>query len=163
MTANTTTLAAFLDFIAARIAEDEAVAEEAIDPARPGTHWQWAIPDDLGDPDAPRWLRTTEVFPTTSGVGSLPGFPLGFEFKAEPARGMEHIARHDPARVLADCQAKRAILDLRHRWHQQALQSPEPPFGDVLRAQVTAIDTVLHTWAAAVHSGHPDWRSEWAL
>ena len=55
------------EFLLARVAEDEAVAQDAVNPDRPGTHWQWMAPDGSDDPDAMLWLRTTEVFPTTSG------------------------------------------------------------------------------------------------
>ena len=112
------------DFILQRVAEDEAVAREAIDPARPGEHWRWEAPDATDDPDAQLWLRTAEEFATTSGVGPLPAFPLGFEFKAEPSRGMAHIARHDPARVLAECEAKRRIVGL------HVCACPDPTCGD---------------------------------
>lgn len=34
---------------------------------------------------------------------------------AAQIRDLEHIARHDPARVLADCAAKRKVVDVAHR------------------------------------------------
>ena len=100
-----------VEFLEARLAEDEAVAREAITPYRPGTHWEWESTADDDDPESPRWLRTVEEFPTTSGVGDLPGFPLGYDCKAEPSPAMDHIARHDPARALAEVAAKRGILE----------------------------------------------------
>lgn len=99
-----------VEFLLARFGEDEAVARDAIDPERPGTHWQWKIPGGA-DPDGPLWLRTVEEFPTASGVGPLPAFPLGYEVTADSSRAMPHIARHDPARVLAECASKRQIIE----------------------------------------------------
>ena len=49
----------------------------------------------------------------------------------------EHIARHDPARVLAECAAKRVLLG---------------------NANYTALNAL-----AAVYADHPDYKQEWAL
>lgn len=102
-----------VQFLEARLAEDEAVAREAITPDRPGTHWEWESTADDDDPESPRCLCTVEEFPTKSGVGDLPGFPL-YGCRADPSPAMDHIARHDPARVLREVAAKRAVMS-RHR------------------------------------------------
>ena len=161
------------EFLLARIAEDEAVARGAIDPDRPGTHWRWEVPDDTGDLDAPRWLRTAEVFPTTSGVGSLPGFPLGFEFLAEPSRGMAHIARHDPARVLAECEAKRRIAGLHfvgdaedwdpEHWACRLCQWDEDCDSPKHEHQHGSGRFPCETLRALAlpYADHPDYRGEW--
>ncbi|WP_371053639.1 DUF6221 family protein [Rhodococcus gordoniae] len=140
-----------VEFLEARIAEDEAIAREAIDPDRPGTHWKWEAPDDYGDdPEAPLWLRTVEEFPTTSGVGDLPAFPVGYDFMASPSsRGMAHIARHDPARVLRQCAALRGLVE----WH--------------VHINGSSVDDIeypieLLTYLAGIWSDHPDYRQEWA-
>jgi Family of unknown function (DUF6221) len=80
-----------------------------------------------------------------------------------------HIARHDPARVLREVEAKRKILDL---WHNPAKvehlpegahegRDPDEIMRDVAVAE--AIDEIVRT-LAAVYSDHPDydeaWRSE---
>lgn len=143
------------DFLLQRLSEDEAAARAAIDPDRPGTHWRWVVPDDGSDPDAPRWLRTTEVFPTTSGVGPLPAFPLGFEFKAEPSRGMDHIARHDPARVLADVEAKRKIVE------RCAYATQDSFAGDYDLAPRCDLAWDILCDLASVFADHPDYRAEW--
>lgn len=135
------------EFLLARIAEDERVARAALDPDRPGIHWQWVVPDEAGDLDAPRWLRTAEEFPTTSGVGPLPAFPLGFEFRAEPSRGMDHIARHDPARVLAECEAKRRIVE---RCSAVDYAMPSHHLAHGILADL-----------ALPYADHPDYRPEW--
>jgi hypothetical protein len=53
---------------------------------------------------------------------------------------------YDPARVLAECAAKRAIIETQPVSKIAALPNPF-----ILRA------------LAAVYSGHPDYRQEWAL
>src|SRR5690606_17844004 len=67
-----------------------------------------------------------------------------------------HIARHDPARVLAECQAKRAIVE-----HILVQMRDEPTMtrGRAHRG--------LTPWAytlrlfAAVYADHPDYQEEW--
>lgn len=107
------------EFLLARVAEDEEVARAAIDadsPDRRGQRWVWQrVEEDASF----SWLRSVEEFPTTSGVGPLPAFPLGYDTKVyEPTSAMPHIARHDPARVLAECAAKRAIVALHRGGHE---------------------------------------------
>ena len=93
-----------------------------------GSHWQWVNNHDdrvlTPDPATEEWLdedseagqpslRSVEEFDTTSSY-TLPQFPI---HNAEEIRSAVagHIARHDPARVLREVAAKRALLDL-HRW-----------------------------------------------
>lgn len=72
------------EFLLARIAEDEAVARAAT----PGP-WEWE--------------------PETEGCGSIGAVgDVGIHVSDEDA---EHIARWDPARVLAECDAKRRIVN----------------------------------------------------
>jgi len=149
------------EFLLARIAEDAAAAGAAIDPDRPGTHWAWFAPDDNADPDAPRWLRSTEEFPTVSGVGPLPAFPLGFEFLAEPSTAMAHIARHDPARVLAECAAKRRIVR-RAQAAESALREPDLDDGTYFIRRSCRDSWVLALGDLALpYADHPDYREEW--
>ena len=139
-----------VEFIEARIAEDDAVAREAIDPARPGTHWEWAAPDYDPDPTSPRWLRTVEEFPTTSGVGDLPGFPLGADCQvSEPRRGMAHVARHDPARVLRQCAALRALIEHHVHVNGRSVEDFDYP-----------IEPLCHL--ASIWSDHHDYEQDWA-
>jgi hypothetical protein len=102
-----------------QIAADEEAARAAIDPKRPGTHWRWfdydtdrpLTPEDFKQDGGytAAYLATTEEFPTTSGVGDLPAFALSRVEELEGAG--PHIARWDPARVLAECAAKRKIIE----------------------------------------------------
>jgi hypothetical protein len=164
----TTTTQTITDFLLARIGEDEAVAQAAIDKGRPGTHWQWVRAYDdvvvedpaLDDTDEYQYsLRTVEHFPTASGVGDLPAFVIGAVFPSE-SLGHVHIARHDPARVLAECKAKRQVIDA--AWISD--MNHEAERDDRTRAQVEADgDEPFIVFAlAAVYASHPDFRAEWA-
>ncbi len=143
-----------VEFLEARLAEDEAAAREAITPDRPGTHWEWESTADDDDPESPRWLRTVEEFPTTSGVGDLPGFPLGYDRKAEPSPAMDHIARHDPARIRREVAAKRALV-ASHDIGRDPCEAHDAMYESV------PCDVILHL--ASAYSNHPDYQQEWAL
>lgn len=67
-----------------------------------------------------------------------------------------------PDRVLAECEAKRRIVELRYSWNLQAERATEPPFGPILKAQVITADTVLRTLAMP-YADHPDYREEWRV
>lgn len=148
------------EFLLARIAEDEALAREAIDPARPGTHWHWVNRETDEPVDRPTWedpasLRTVEEFPTTSGVGDLPAFPIDY-VEADETRALPHIARHDPARVLAECEAKRRIIEWCDRL--DTIES-SGPHDDLLYVRIPA--SAMRLALASVYADHPDCRDEW--
>jgi hypothetical protein len=68
---------------------------------------------------------------------------------------LDHIARHDPARVLADCAAKRAIVELHTGGHECSIT------GDHCRYihEFETCDTLR--LLAAPFAPHPDFRDEW--
>ena len=93
------------EFLLARIAEDEAVARAAIE--RDGDHW---ATESLGH-DGSRINGTVDK----GNPRAYSGSPELWD--DEGALGMRdetaaHIARWDPARVLAECEAKRRIVEL---------------------------------------------------
>lgn len=106
-------------FLRARLDEDEAAAKLA---AREGGTWTQDDP---------------QRYP--GSISSLGGQVVYAE-GAPDENQAPHIARHDPARVLREVEAKRAILD-------EYLAAPGWPQ-----------DVVL---LAAVYSDHPDYRDEW--
>ena len=82
------------------------------------------------------------------------------------ARMAAHIARHDPARVLREAAAKRAIVAA----HRPVLHHDEDA-GSACCAAETAFDVYAKAepWPcptiraiAAVWSDHPDYRAQWA-
>lgn len=114
MTAATPSLT---DFLLARIAEDEAVAERA-------------AAFDYDDPDDAPWRQALH--------------------SAALSTSSAHIARHDPARVLAECEAKRSIVTLASAYSD----GPEAPRTLNLANDVLAI--MATTWA-----NHPDYNEAW--
>lgn len=93
---------------------------------------------------------------TTRGYSSVATDSEGFG--ACSLADATHIARHDPARVLADVQAKRAIL-------AQYVADAAP--AEHMRPLVTAVrqdrmEFVVHA-LAAVYVSHPDYRPEWRV
>jgi hypothetical protein len=126
-------------FLRARLDDDERVAREAtVGP------WRWGpslgkITWALAGPDIP-----------------YGGFVLGTSDAGCPSKfDAEHIARWDPARVLAEVQAKRAILD-RIAEAEAACTGPDTIEidGFVARDLVCLL--------AQPYAGHPGWREEWA-
>jgi hypothetical protein len=68
-----------------------------------------------------------------------------------PTRKWTHIARHDPARVLAEVEAKRRIVEM------GASYVPELEHGD---NGEWALDATLRLLALP-YADHPDYRQEW--
>lgn len=127
-----------LDFIRARLDEDEAAARES--------HYE-----------GQRWLTEEE------GVHRWPEDEL--VHMADRKADARHIARHDPARVLREVEAKWHIV----RDYERAARACSDATGseldsrgyasmcgarDALRAACAAL--------AAAWSDHPDYRKEWA-
>lgn len=111
-----------VEFIKARLDEDEKLAHEAVD-----DDYNW-LGDSSGIDQYAREPGTPVIF--TSGF-----FSQGRRPYANP-----HIARHDPARVLAQVSAVRRLIDFYE--------------GDWLP------DYILAEFAG-VWSDHPDYRAGW--
>lgn len=138
------------EFLMARLVEDEAHARQATE----FSTGRWHVPStgvvDLGlvDPDA--------------GIGGLQTF--------EDGRVAEHVARHDPARVLAEVAAKRRILAAIEagdaEWAQAKERAGKAPVSfDLARArslQRELADVVLRN-LAALYADHPDYDPAWRV
>lgn len=113
-------------FLLARAAEDEAVALALVDELPGGAGLDWRAQD-----------RRLYI----GGSLSL--------FDSKPVM-IAHIARHEPARVLAHCAAIRAVVEVVRRQVEE--DDPYIPLpGEVLRALAT------------IWRDHPDYRpEEWA-
>lgn len=68
--------------------------------------------------------------------------------------GTGYLALASPERVLAECAAKRAIMDEHH-------PSADPCDAHNASFETIACDTLRHL--AAVYEDHPDYRQEWKL
>jgi hypothetical protein len=66
----------------------------------------------------------------------------------------QHVARWDPARVVAEVEAKRRIVD----WSE----SVEAEFTKAgLGERTNGTHMVFARWLAAPYAEHPDYREEW--
>lgn len=106
-----------IEFLLPRITEDAAVARDAA----PGP---WRT-------DGP--AREARVYSVPTGISVAVGWQ----------RDLSHVVRHDPARVLAECEAKRAIM-----------ANCDPDFG-----YGRSILLIL----AAVYADHPDFDPMWQI
>lgn len=135
-------------FLLARIAEDEAVAREATSGPwahNPSKEW-FTDPDKLRAARAGiRQTGANEFVSAESGAVGVAA--TGPSDDHQSMADANHIARHDPARVLAECEVKRRIVEL--------FPSPAP-----VDSWDEAGERVLEMLALP-HADHPDYRSEW--
>lgn len=110
-----------VEFLTARIAEDEAMARAA---QCEYVGCPWVAWDDNVVPCNPR----APVAQTLNGLVAL------------------HIARHDPARVLRECAAKRALV---------YTLGGGGPIDDTVRNDLAPL--------AAVYADHPDYDEAWRV
>lgn len=142
-----------VEFIEARLAEDEAIARKACIPARVEysphpelTEWFYEDGDEVQYVQTPEMLsdKYAEAWCVTM---DSEGLSPAVDEKVGP-----HIARHDPARVLREVEALRAVLiSTRERNDQiEGFSTTEEMVADDLAP------------IAAIWSDHPDYRAEWA-
>lgn len=111
------------EFLLARIAEDEAVAREAAQALR-GAGANWG-----------------NTFKQVEGSGHQP------VADATSAWYADHIARHDPARVLSECAAKREIIKR---------------LGPDENGNFPIRNLTIQLLMASAYSDHPDYQQKWA-
>jgi hypothetical protein len=71
----------------------------------------------------------------------------------------EHIARHDPARVLREVEAKRRIVD---RYEDAVTRQDDPAHSRIAAFhEVAEYDDWVLPLLALPYSDHPDYREEW--
>jgi len=78
----------------------------------------------------------------------------------------QHIARHDPARVLAECKAKRAIIDMAQiedHVEYVAGHAPHPPCPGYEECSEACTSAEILLALARIYADHPDYREGWAL
>jgi len=118
------------EFLLARIDEDEDAARAAVEVADKQHAW-WV--DGPGSTSDKWWVYATGE---------------NFQHKAVA----DHIARHDPARVLRECEAKRRIV--------AAYLAERRGAGTTAIYVGDALEEVLGDLAAP-YANHPDYRQEW--
>lgn len=134
------------DFLRARLDEDEAAAKAAW----PGP---WQLKEEHG---LFRQASVCVMQPLSGRPGASTGLTAYVPLGSQDAETAAHIARHDPARVLREVAAKRAIIDL---------HTPTATLGPGRSCEYCG-----HLWpcaealaVAAVYSDHPDYDPAWAV
>lgn len=142
------------EFLLARIAEDEAAAKRACGQYR-SRRWHvdkleetvlWYPPE----PDAAEAERRHGLTVTADQW-------RGQTIESAGDQIAPHIARHDPARVLADCAAKRRIIE-----RTGALAAHLNETGQTMpdRHSAELVDGILADLVLP-YADHPDYREEW--
>lgn len=143
-----------VEFLEARIAEDEAVAQDAGARALEWRSSNGSVSGG-GKPYVDDW---SEDEPLTQYDGEVTiVYDEGWPEDVEAA----HIARYDPARVLQEVAVKRAIVEQsreasEYYAHMKAFQHPT----SLASGACGALGRVIRVLAAA-YSEHPDFNEEW--
>ena len=133
------------DFLLARIAEDEAAARGCLEYGE--GRWRWI--DPLG--------KVKQALVDERDVTVLPS-AWGDVYPSVSVA--DHIARHDPARTLRECEAKRRIVERHEIIEYRSLEwysLTDMKIGEYIEREETL--RIL----ASVYSDHPDYSDEWAL
>jgi len=139
------------EFLLARWAEKEQIANEAINPVprNPTNSRNWTVEKFVPSEPGAVPAATLIVDQEDNGVAYVHG-----DAKAA------HIALHDPAAVLLDIVAKRAILaELRsiEETERQGLSTSPNQWG------LEELADVVRRRFAAPHAAHPDFNPAWAV
>ncbi|MEU8642271.1 DUF6221 family protein [Streptomyces sp. NPDC048674] len=141
-----------IPFLRARLDEDEQVAFDALDGGK-GSEWRAngaSVEVSGGLPADASAFDETVVFNEGSPT----------EEQAQ------HIARHDPARVLRETPVKKARLALYEgalqRWADLPGSERPTVAGESLRIKVTTLEVVIQGDLQA-YANHPDFRPHWLM
>lgn len=126
------------EFLLARIAEDEAAARGA----SPGP---WSHSHE--------GLQGGEVIRSADDLRVTRVYQTGWPDYLPACENAAHIARHHPARILADCKAKRAAV------RECADDLGQREGG--LKGRVGRATWDVLTHLAVPYADHPDYRDEW--
>ena len=156
-------------FLKARLDEDEAAANAA-----PGERWQSFTEDDIAGASVydDQWLLLNPAhYDHDNPLSNKPGATGPQYIQRARNELAAHIARHDPARVLREVAAKRAILEL-HKVETHYVESRDDDYRPI---KVPDVECHVCGWAsdvdgsgcetlrivASVYRDHPDYRAEW--
>ena len=117
-------MSGLVEFLRASLVEDEAVARAAS--AEP---WRHDPAKEWRNPEKPFTGGEEAVFAGMPGARATTICCTGPADDKQSMADAKHIARWDPARVLTEIAAKRAIL-ARYETHARALDLHQPPIGD---------------------------------
>jgi hypothetical protein len=133
-----------VQFLHDRLDEDESIAREA-------AHYEaghWTTKDGYPVSVADELPEAADTFERV----------VVFDEGSPSEEQAAHIARHDPARVLAEVAAKKRILDLYDAAHSDAVRDA---IGiDSQDGTISAITAALQ-YLATVYADHPDYNEAW--
>lgn len=130
------------EFLTARIDEDEAVARGSA----PGP-WE-TMTQETADGENVYYTVDTAAGETIADL---------YESTERGRVTSGHVARYSPSRVLAECEAKRRIVDYRE---QEARDTSMPPM--LREARLSAFDATLRALALP-YADHPDYDEAWRV
>ncbi len=136
------------EFLLARIAEDETMAQAA-------SQGEWIAVTGSG-PKRRRQQTAMIGLADMRGQGEAGCLAVFAGLNPNRADDADHAARHDPTRVLAECKAKRAIVEI-HDGTVDGERNTHPCDGTL---GVYECDTLRAL--AAVYADHADYNPEWA-
>lgn len=152
-------------FLLARIAEDEQLAREALRLTEP--RQRWSVTETWGEV-SDRSGTVNQLFYVTAWANG--SHAIGRSAQADDRAVYDHLARHDPARVLAECEAKRRIVELHSG--DEPLRAHDCPGRSWLDDEAVAYIggervTYVHPCPtlralAVAYRDHPDYQQEWS-
>ncbi|MBT2266441.1 DUF6221 family protein [Rhodococcus erythropolis] len=157
-------MAKIVKFLEARLAEDEAIALKA-----GGSEAEWLYRAEYDNETGNEVVWANSRSETERRGSSLPFVTYERYVTMDhegclPAVGEDdgtHIARHDPARILREVEAKRAIV----KAYEDADIRAHDTYGgyeDILNGESNGLERALELLTAA-YSDHPDFDPDWPL
>jgi len=144
---------ALVQFLRARLDEDERGAHAAMWADEESGNWH---AHDRGPRKNPLGIRWAVIDATSEGV-------VDVQPQAAEDQGVaQYIARHDPARVLAEVDAKQRIIGLHSYATGHSCSITDETGYELNYADVAANDACTTLCLLALpYSDHPDYREEW--
>jgi hypothetical protein len=142
-----------VQFLRARLDEDEQVARTASHVLRNGAHWSL---DDWHGREQPHSLIAQGTADQPVALGHFTADPV-------PTEQAVHIARHDPARVLRDIEAKRRLVEFHHAKLIEVVNADREERSGYWCAECDGEAFPCRTLRllALPFADHPDYRAEW--
>ena len=145
-------------FLEARLAEDEAAARATLIDVDGSGDWRAGEHPVVWTVDLYR-VRDANSRPVVEAIRSLEDDddPDNIREYVNGAAVAQHVARHDPARILREVHAKRKLLG---RFRRAAMMKSKLP-DDKMTEKWYSVMAPNVVDLAAVYDDHPDHRSKW--
>jgi hypothetical protein len=140
------------EFLLARIGEDEAAAREAVPSV---TSWSVGY-----ERSADRRSVTAHLILPNDSIDAGTGIATDEVARTRWMTTAVHIARHDPARVLAECEAKRRIV-AHYLGSRDALAKLTDPLRRLIGEAINESHADALKPLALPYADHPDYDESW--